>query len=161
MAARAVKLALIYLASWSILLLGLDRNALNVFDEGSVLFGGLRVLWGDVPYRDFWTVYGPAQYWVVAFLFKIFGPSIIVERAWDAAVRAGLATLAYMVARALTNARLAVGVWLFSLGWLWAVGFYGYPLLPAVLFGLASAYLSGRYAVGLGGVGVFSARARS
>jgi hypothetical protein len=152
-AARAVKLTLIYLASWSILLLGLDRNALNVFDEGSVLFGGLRVLWGDVPYRDFWTVYGPAQYWVVAFLFKIFGPSIIVERAWDAAVRAGLATLAYMVARALTNARLAVGVWLFSLGWLWAVGFYGYPLLPAALFGLASAYLSGRYAVGLGGVG--------
>jgi dolichol-phosphate mannosyltransferase len=31
----------------------------------------------------------------------------------------------------------------------------------AALFGLASAYLSGRYAVGLGGVGVFSARARS
>ena len=151
--ARAVKLALIYLASWSILLLGLDRNALNVFDEGDVLFGGLRVLWGDVPYRDFWTVYGPAQYWVVAVLFKIFGPFILVERAWDAAVRAGMATLAYMVARALTNARLAVVVWLFSLGWLWIVGFYGYPLLPAALFGLASAYLSGRYAVGLGGVG--------
>jgi hypothetical protein len=150
---RGVKLALIYLASWSILLLGLDRNALNVYDEGDVLFGGLRVLWGDVPYRDFWTVYGPAQYWVVAFLFKIFGPFILVERAWDAAVRAGMATLAYMVARALTNARLAVGVWLFSLGWLWVVGSYGYPLLPAALFGLASAYLSGRYAVGLGGVG--------
>lgn len=42
----AVKPAVIYLASWLILLLGLDGNALNVCDEGIVLFGGLRVLGG-------------------------------------------------------------------------------------------------------------------
>ena len=105
-----------------------------MLDEGDVLFGGLRVLWGDVPYRDFWRlrsgpVLGGGR--PVQDLRAFY----LVERVWDAVVRAGLATMAYMVARALTNARLAVGVWLFSLGWLWIVNFYGYPLLPAACSG--------------------------
>jgi hypothetical protein len=32
------------------------------YDEGLVLFGADRVLRGDVPYRDFWTLYGPASF---------------------------------------------------------------------------------------------------
>jgi hypothetical protein len=88
---------------------------------------------------------------VVATLFQLFGPTILVERMWDAAVRAGLAALAYALSREFTNRSLAAMVWLFSLAWLWFVGSYGYPLLPAALFGLASAYLLIKYATGTAG----------
>lgn len=141
----------VFLISWGLLLLGLDRRAWSVYDEGDVLVGALGVLRGDVPYRDFWTLYGPGQYWVVAGLFKLFGPSILVERMWDSAVRAGLAALAFGLCWEFINRWLALMAWMFSLIWLWSVGFYGYPLLPAALFGLASAYLLIKYMTGSAG----------
>jgi len=33
----------------------------------------LRILNGDVPYRDFWTMYAPGHFYVGAALFKLFG----------------------------------------------------------------------------------------
>ncbi|MBZ0090251.1 MAG: hypothetical protein K8H90_07730, partial [Thermoanaerobaculia bacterium] len=124
--------------SFAALLFGMDRSSVGVYDEGDVLYGAQRVLQGGVPYRDFWAIYGPAQYWVVAALFKLFGSSILVERLWDSLVRAGLATLAHGLSRRLGGRRIAVAVWLLTLGWLWLVRFYGYPLLPAALFGLGA-----------------------
>src|SRR5205823_5627932 len=49
-------------------------------DEAIRLYGGRQVLSGDFPYRDFYTIYGPAVfYWTVA-LFKIFGTQILTFR---------------------------------------------------------------------------------
>ena len=50
------------------------------YDEGLVLFGADRVLRGDVPYRDFWTLYGPAGFYVEAALFRLFGETALVGR---------------------------------------------------------------------------------
>ena len=131
---------IVFLSSLALLLVGIDQTALNILDEGVVAYGAERVLGGEVPYRDFWGVYGPAQWWVVAALFKIFGPSLLVERIWDILVRAAIAMISYLTVSLLATKRLAVIAWLLTLGWLWVSGFYGYPLLPAALFTMLSAY---------------------
>ena len=53
---------------------------LNIYDEGIRFYGAQRVLAGDVPYHDFLAYYGPGQFYWPAFLFKLFGTRIIVER---------------------------------------------------------------------------------
>ena len=40
---------------------------------GKAVAGACRVLAGDVPYRDFWTMYAPGQFYAVAGLFAAFG----------------------------------------------------------------------------------------
>jgi hypothetical protein len=49
-------------------------------DEGAVNAYAVRVLEGDVPHRDFLTFYGPANPWLVAGAFAVFGESVGVER---------------------------------------------------------------------------------
>lgn len=38
-----------------------------------------RILAGDVPYRDFWTMYAPGHFYLVAALFKLFGVHVWVQ----------------------------------------------------------------------------------
>lgn len=64
----------------------MDRFAYP-YDEGLILVGATRVLSDDIPYRDFYSIYGPGQFYVLAALFKVFGPSVLVERLWDFLVR--------------------------------------------------------------------------
>ncbi len=49
-------------------------------DEGVVLQGAQRILQGQVVYRDFFSFFTPGSYYWTAFLFKIFGSSILVAR---------------------------------------------------------------------------------
>ena len=48
-----------------VLLLAMQRD-LNVYDEGLVLVGAMRVADGEIPDRDFYANYGPAQFYVLA-----------------------------------------------------------------------------------------------
>jgi hypothetical protein len=50
-------------------------------DEGSLLLYPERILKGDLPYRDFETFYGPANLWVLASAYTLFGTHIFTERA--------------------------------------------------------------------------------
>lgn len=129
---------LVFLSSLGLLFLGMNRN-FGVLDEGVIVYGAEQVLEGNVPYKDFWGIYTPAQFWVVAGLFKIFGPSLLVERAWDILIRASIALLSYFIVARWGTKRLALISWPIILGWLWAVGTYGYPLFPALFFTMLSA----------------------
>lgn len=140
----AVPIAVL-LASLVLLLAGIDRRSLGLYDEGVIVYGAARVLDGEVPHRDFWSVYPPGQFLAIAGLFKIFGPSLLVERVWDAFVRAAIALVTYLIADRLTTRDHATVAWLMCLGWVWVVGFYGYPLLPAALFTMISAYFFIRF----------------
>jgi len=53
----------------------------RVGDEGTLVYGALRVAEGAVPYRDFFEVMGPGTFYWLAILFKIFGASLWVARA--------------------------------------------------------------------------------
>ncbi len=45
---------------------------------GVSLVGAERVLAGEFPYRDFWTLYAPGSYYLLAGLFALFGTQLAV-----------------------------------------------------------------------------------
>jgi len=74
-----IEIFLVFMGALSCQLLGYD-GYIKLYDEGIILYGSERVFNGDIPYRDFWTMYGPAQFYLTALLYKIFGVSDIVPR---------------------------------------------------------------------------------
>jgi hypothetical protein len=69
--------------------------------------GAERVLAGEMPYRDFWTLYAPGHFYLLAFLFHIFGPHILVEAIAGSVVSAAAACLCYLLVFNLVGGRLA------------------------------------------------------
>lgn len=111
---------------------------LNPFDEALVLVGGERVLHGELPFKDFYAIYPPGQYYVVAGLMKLFGRSALTLRLYCIAVRAMIALLLYAMAKRLVPRPLALACWATCVWWLTNCGFYGYPTFPALLLVLLS-----------------------
>jgi hypothetical protein len=35
---------------------------INIYDEGIIVAGAMRVAHGEIPHRDFYTIYGPANF---------------------------------------------------------------------------------------------------
>src|SRR3954468_24470458 len=113
--------------AFAFLLLAIQRD-LNIYDEGSILVGAMRIANGDVPHRDFFTLYGPAQFYVLASLFKLFSPSVLVERLWDTLVRALIATIVFLIVEKCGARREAYFAYGASLIWLGFFAFYGFPV---------------------------------
>ncbi len=59
---------------------------MNVYDEGRILAGALRILTGAKPSADFHANYGPAQFYLVAWVLELFGRSITVSGDYDALI---------------------------------------------------------------------------
>ena len=98
-----------------------------------------RVAQGAVLHRDFYANYGPAQFYILAGLFKLFGVSVLMERVWDTIVRAMIVAVAFLIVqRAMSRQEgfLAAGLVLI---WMCFLGYYAYPVFPALLFALLSA----------------------
>jgi hypothetical protein len=132
---------LVFLLSFGLQVASLPRAILNVYDEGLIVVGAQRVLEGDIPYRDFWTIYAPGQFYAVAGLFSLFGSSILVEQLWDVAVRAAIVAAAFVWTRRLGAGCYAHAAALTVLLILAGAGFHAFPTIHALLFGLISAYL--------------------
>lgn len=129
----------------AVLVLGYRLGAgIFVFDEGLSLVGSLRVLAGEVPYRDFWTLYGPGAFYLNAAAFGLFGPSVMVARVLSLILEAAVAAETLVLSRAL-GGRVA--------GWLafvLAVAFTaaiqpnsGYPAVPALAAALGAVVAAG------------------
>jgi hypothetical protein len=132
---------LIFLVSFAVQAASLPRVIFNIYDEGLIVFGAQRVLEGDIPYRDFWSLYAPGQFYAVAGLFSLFGSSVLVERLWDVAVRAAVVAFGFMWARRLKARAYAYAASVTILLILAGAGFHGFPIIHALLFGLISGYL--------------------
>lgn len=87
----------IFVGAFCLLFLGM-RLRPNMYDEGIVLTAAMRVAAGQVPHRDFYAIYGPAEFYGLAWLFRIFGESILIERVIDLALRAAIVVSVYWVA---------------------------------------------------------------
>ena len=129
--ATLVGLALV--AQW----LWMDASV-GPYDEGLVLLGADRVLRGDVPYRDFWTLYGPASFYVEAGLFRLFGETALVGRGLDAVVKAAVVGLTFLIVARLGRRALAAAAAVLVLGLLIYLRNYGVPLFPAVCASLVA-----------------------
>jgi hypothetical protein len=62
---------------------------------GVSLVGAERVLAGEVPYRDFWTIYAPGHFYLLAGLFGVFGRHVIVSTIASSVLAALSAALVY------------------------------------------------------------------
>jgi hypothetical protein len=114
----------------------------NRYDEGLILTGATRILHGEIPYRDFWTVYGPGQIYLLALVFKLFSPSILVARIVDIHFKL-LALIAgrYLVANLSGSQKWADYSLLVLSLWLGNFMNFDYPAVPALalsLLGLAA-----------------------
>lgn len=114
----------------------------GIYDEGLVIYGATRILNGDIPYRDFWTLYAPATFYLLAGVFKIFGTSIIVERILSVIIHTLIVIPVCFIIKSFVPKRYILLAWLLTLAWLRTMLFYSYgysyAVLPATLFVLLS-----------------------
>jgi hypothetical protein len=88
-------------------------QGIQLNDEGLMLQAAARIADGQVPYRDFWWFYPPGQPYLLAFFWKLFGPSLLTWRILRVLCDAAVATLAWALARrGGASQGVAIGVWL-------------------------------------------------
>lgn len=112
------------------------NRSTNLLDEGSTAWQALRVLNGELIYRDFFTVVTPGSYYTVAAAFSLFGVDLMVLR-WLTVVT-GLAifvTTAFLTRR-LAPWPFAAAAALLTTVWGWFLVTPNYYSLEASLFSL-------------------------
>jgi hypothetical protein len=125
------------LASAAVFLLLMNMEV-GSYDEALMLQGAVQVGLGQAPHRDFFWPYGPMQAWIVSALFSAFGNELIVARAYDAAVRAGIILLCGLTARRLgLRPSLIIGILLIETALIAVSRFHLYPVFPSLLCALA------------------------
>ncbi len=133
---QAALILSVFLVSCAYLLWTINKP-ISFYDEGLIVTSALRITEGELPYKDFWSMYSPGQFYVLAFFFELFGKSILAERILSILIRAGLLVCVYCYARRAGSAFLAVFCWLVSLFTIGAYGFFGYPVFAGLLLSLA------------------------
>ncbi|MFH0925476.1 MAG: hypothetical protein V1872_07585 [bacterium] len=96
-------------------LLTFCRYGINLWDEGVLLNGALRVLAGEVPIKDF-IAYPPGRYYLLAIFFRLFGTHLIVARIFISLMTAFMSVLAFLITKEITDIKfglLVSGVVLF------------------------------------------------
>jgi 4-amino-4-deoxy-L-arabinose transferase-like glycosyltransferase len=111
---------------------GLFRSPGPPMEEGFMLVFPEQVLKGALPNRDFLHLYGPGSLWALAGVFKVFGVSIISERAFgllqQLAIVFGIFALArrwgrtLAVTAAVTSALIIIPFGFTALAWVGGVG---------------------------------------
>lgn len=105
-----------------------ERGA-NLLDEGSQAAQALRLLEGDVIYRDFFTVVTPGSYYTVAWLFEMFGTELMVMRWTVLGLGLGILLATLAAARHMIVWPFAAAAALMTLVWGWflvAPNFYSW-----------------------------------
>jgi hypothetical protein len=110
----------------------------NPVDEGIIVFGAVQVGAGGLPHTDFYVLYGPAQFYIVGALFKVFGQSFLVDRAWDACIRVMTAVVVHSILQRFIPSIFAALVAAVCLIWLiyFVINYPGYPTFPSLLMAL-------------------------
>lgn len=103
---RLFRNATIQACFWSVLAVAYFGSLLTqppgIYDEGLIVSGAVRILYGQLPYRDFNTGYPPGQFYTIAGVFSVFGTNLLAERIWDTLWRLAIVGMAVVLARAAT-----------------------------------------------------------
>ncbi len=68
------------------------------FDEGMTLVWAEIIRHGGIPYKDFVTLYGPIQSFMLALLFKILSPNLLVAHLYVLFIHAVVSTVVFYLA---------------------------------------------------------------
>lgn len=127
--------------SYVILFIGMSLRP-NIYDEGIILTGAMRVASGQIPHQDFYANYGPGQFYLLAGLFKLFGESVFVERLYDLFLRALIVTLVYTIASSYCRRSIAACTAIVTVLWFFGLNqMAGSVVLPLSLLNLVAAIL--------------------
>ena len=109
-----------------------------IYDEGFALTNALRVLRGELPFLDFWTVYPPGTSYVLAMFFSMLEPSLEVSR-WVHLVWMGLITAAaHLLLTRITNTFTAAITTAIVAAWACLALSPSYAMAPAIAIALVS-----------------------
>lgn len=105
----------------------------NLYDDGILAFGAERILQGDMPYRDFWTMYAPGQFYVLAGLFAIFGTEDLTLRLYGLTLKAVITALSFSLVAKKSGAVAGIIAAASSFLILVAARLEAFPVFPAIL----------------------------
>lgn len=135
------------------------NRSTNLLDEGSQAAQALRLMQGEVIYRDFFTVVTPGSYYTVAWLFQLFGAELMVLRWAVLALGLGILLAALAAGRQIMSWPFAAAGALMTTVWGWflvAPNFYSWQAafltLAALLCYLRFAATGGAAWIVLAGV---------
>jgi hypothetical protein len=116
------------------------NRSTNLLDEGSTAAQAMRVLRGELIYRDFFTVVTPLSYYTVAAVFRWCGETLLVLR-WTAMMTGlAIALMTLIVARRICSWPFAAAAALMTTVWGWFLAtpnFYSWEAALFVLIALA------------------------
>jgi hypothetical protein len=119
----------------TVVALVLFAPSMTTFHARVTDLSALRVLNGDIPYRDFWTMYAPGSFLTLALAFAVVGRELIVSNALGVICSAAAVGVYFSLLRGATGLLLAgsaavlVAIAFFGTGY--HSGFTSYP--PALL----------------------------
>jgi hypothetical protein len=126
-----------FVAMLVILLLPL-KSTLSHYDEGFAIFDAVRVIDGDIPYRDFWLLYPPGQTYMLAGVFSLSGTTALSARIYDTLIRLAIVIAIYLAIRETTSQGWALAASAVATLLISAARYYAYAVWPA----LASVFFS-------------------
>lgn len=144
--ARYTTKQFVYLAALSVLLAVLflpqSLTGINIFDEGFIVSGAMLVKNGNLPYRDFLSMYGPGQYYITAAIFYLLGENLLYVRFLHALLLSALGIIIYSLAK--QSSKNIWGPLLLLLVYVGLVIYVsptvGYPAITSTIFLLLSAF---------------------
>ncbi len=95
-------------------------------DEGMLLAGALRILHGQVPYRDFFFFVAPGSLYLIAGWLHLFGTTLVAARSLACVINAFLVLGLALMGRALKLSRASLALLFLSQV---ALGFVSWPIV--------------------------------
>lgn len=76
-----------------------SKIGFGLLDEGQSLHNGLRALAGDLPYRDYFTVFPIFHHYFYALVFKVFGASVLIPRIFEGFIFSFTPVLIFLICK--------------------------------------------------------------
>ena len=108
------------------------------YGEGLILTTVMRILSGELLYRDIATVYPPGIFLLGLLGWKWIGATLLADRIVSLIVQAALCGTLYATCRRIMSPLSSLLAFLAALACLGRATLFGYPTLPALIFVFAS-----------------------
>ncbi len=113
-------------------------DMINIYDEGVSILGAINVSSGNIPYKDFWTIYAPGQFYLLSSLIEIVGNNLFIIRLVSILADFAVCMMVYLLAAKIFSKNFALLSFIISVIWFMAMPMFG----RAVTYGILSVLIS-------------------